>query len=77
MDTRLEMLYRDPDCSEQEICLLMLREQCDTLEERLVHEVLPELSDKERQIIEVYMELRDELEFQTVKAALRIGKRHK
>ena len=75
MDERMEMLYRNPNDSEQEICLLMLREQCDALEERLRGEILTTIADYKREIIELYMEVRDELEFQTVKEALRIGRK--
>ena len=76
MDERMRMLYSNPEDSEQEICLLIMREQCDTLEERIRQEVLPILPQAKRELTELYMEIRDEMEFQTVKAALRIGKRH-
>ena len=76
MDDRLLGLYQAPDIKEyEEIHLLTLREQCDALEPQ-VRAMLPNLPPKQRQLLTCYLDLRDELEVQTVKAALRWGKRH-
>lgn len=75
MDSRLRDLYTLPDLQmEQEIYLLDLSEQCAYLEERLRYwmETLPE---QQKQLLESYIAARDELEFQSVKRALRFGKR--
>ena len=68
MEDRIVDLYED-------MHLMTLREQCLALEEKLerVKECMP-LSD--RQVLESYLDMRNELEFQSVKAALRWGKRH-
>lgn len=76
MDQRLECLYQVPDISDfEDICLQTLRESCASLENQL-HELIDRLPEHDRQIIEAYLDIRDELEFQTVKTALRWGKRH-
>ncbi len=76
MEDRIVDLYRVPNVEEYEdMHLMTLREQCLALEEKLekVMEGMP-LSD--RQILESYLDMRNELEFQSVKVALRWGKRH-
>ena len=74
MDDRLKDLYTIPShVVEQDIYLLDLSEQCAVLEERL-RGVACGLLGNQRQIIEAYIEIRDELEFQSVKAAMRFGK---
>lgn len=76
MEDRIVDLYRVPNVEEYEdMHLMTLREQCLALEEKLerVKECMP-LSD--RQVLESYLDMRNELEFQSVKAALRWGKRH-
>lgn len=76
MDQRLEGLYHIPNIADYEdVCLQTLRENCVVLEAQLV-ELSERLSEQDRQIIEAYLEVRDELEFQSVKTALRWGKRH-
>ena len=76
MDQRLENLYRLPDLADYEdICLQTLRESCASLETRLL-DLAERLSEYDRQTIEAYLDIRDELEFQSVKTALRWGKRH-
>lgn len=76
MDQRLEALYEIPNIKDYEdICLQTLRESCASLESRL-QELSERLPEHDRQIIEAYLNIRDELEFQSVKTALRWGKRH-
>ena len=76
MDQRLEYLYQVPDISDfEDICLQTLRESSASLESQL-RELIDRLPEHDRQIIVAYLDIRDELEFQTVKTALRYGKRH-
>ncbi len=58
---------------EQDYYLMELRQQCADLEER-VQEILNGLADSERCTLQSYIALRDELEFQSVKQALRFRK---
>lgn len=74
MEERLRDLYRLPEgVLPQDVYLLDLAEQCAQLEVR-VREMMENLSGHDRGILESYLELRDELEYQTVKAALRFSK---
>lgn len=74
MEERLRDLYRLPEgVLPQDVYLLDLAEQCAHLEVR-VREMMENLSGHDRGILETYLELRDELEYQTVKAALRFSK---
>lgn len=76
MDQRLEVLYEIPNIADYEdTCLQTLRESCASLENQL-QELSEQLPEHDRQIIEAYLNIRDELEFQSVKTALRWGKRH-
>ena len=72
MDSRLHDLYALPDLQlEQEIYLLDLSEQCAHLEERL-RNWMATLPHDQQLLLESYIAVRDELEFQSVKRALRI-----
>lgn len=74
MDDRLKDLYTIPErVVAQELYLLDLSEQCTVLEER-VRAIARKLPGEERMTIEDFLELRDELEFQSVKVAMRYGK---
>ena len=74
MDNRLKDLYTIPDqVVEQDIYLLDLSEQCAVLEER-VRSLARILPTEQRDIIEAFLDIRDELEFQTVKVAMKFGK---
>ena len=74
MENRLKDLYTIPDhVVPQDIYLLDLSEQCARLEER-VRAVAWDLPWDQRQIIEDYIASRDELEYQSVKAAMQFGK---
>ncbi len=76
MDEGIKDLYAIPNIAEYEdVCLQTLRENCIVLKERL-RDMAERLSDNDRQIVGAYFDVRDELEFQTVKTALRWGKRH-
>lgn len=76
MDQRLNSLYEIPNIANYEdVCLQTLRESCASLENQL-WELSERLPEHDRQIIEAYLDIRDELEFQSVKTALRWGKRH-
>lgn len=76
MEDRMIDFYRLPSISEyEEICLLTLRENCSCLEMQVL-DILDNLPDHDRQVIESYIDMRNELEFETVKTALRWGKRH-
>ena len=75
MNERIRDLYAIPNITEQEdVCLQTLLEHCIVLEEQL-RELSEKLSDHERQIVEAYLDARNEMEFQTVKIALRWGKK--
>ena len=50
-----------------------LAEECAHMEER-VRELMINLPASDREVLESYLEIRDELEFQSVKTALRFGK---
>lgn len=75
MDKRLSNLYTLPDQNgEQSLYLLELRDHCSRLEYELL-EAAEGLPAHLRVLIEGYIEIRDELEFQSVKAALGFGKK--
>ena len=74
MEDRLSALYDLPDIDQlEDVHLATLREYCGAMEEK-VRYILEGVSNDDRQIVETYIEMRDELEFQSVKAALRWGK---
>ena len=76
MDKRIADLYRLPNISEYEDAHLMtLSEQCATLEDR-VYTIANTLPEKQRRIIEEYINARNDLEVESVKTALRWGKKH-
>ncbi len=75
MNDVLRDLYEIPEhIVQQDIYLLDLREQCCRAERR-VQDIMEGLSDTQRHILEEYIYLRDELEFQSVKQALRLRSR--
>ena len=74
MNNRLKDLYTIPNqVMEQDIYLLDLSEQCAVLEEQ-VRTLAQTLPPKQRSTIEAFLDIRDELEFQTVKVAMKFGK---
>lgn len=76
MDGQVADLYKLPDIKEYEdLHLLTLSENCAELEAQ-VYRLAKGLRDEERQIIEAYISLRNDLEVETFKTALRWGNRH-
>ena len=74
MDERLNDLYDAPgQYLPQDVYLQDLAEQCAHMEER-VRALAEKLSDDDRELLECYLDLRDELEYQSVKTALRFSK---
>ena len=74
MDSRLKDLYGLAD--QQHLAQLYLRElseQCANLELRVM-EIAEALPDEQREILECYMDLRNELEYQSVKVAMKVAK---
>ena len=60
-------------CGEQNEILWELREHCDRIEQQLL-DISYDLPMEQRMMIEGYIDLRNELEFESVKLALRFGK---
>lgn len=76
MKERLYDFYHGLGISEcEDVRLLTLREQCDTLEYQ-IDDILNRISDHDRYIIEAYIDLRNDLEVESIKTALRLGKRY-
>ena len=76
MDGQITDLYKLPNIKEYEdIHLLTLSEHCAVLEGK-VYAIANDLSDEKRYIIESYISTRNDLEVETVKVALRWGKKH-
>ncbi len=76
MESRLSDLYRLPqDLTEQDIYLQDLAVQCAHLESRVLG-LMDSLSPEDRSILEAYIAARNDLEFCSVKRALKIGKAH-
>ena len=74
MDDRLKDFYTIPErVVHQDIYLQDLSEQCAVMEER-VRTIAQGLPERQRMIIEDFLNIRDELEFQTVKVAMQYGK---
>ncbi|MGN0999863.1 MAG: hypothetical protein ACI4PO_09950 [Faecousia sp.] len=74
MEERLKVLYRIPEkVLPQDVYLQDLAEQCAGLETR-VRDIMEGLPAHDRQVPESYPDMRDELEYQTVKTALRFSK---
>lgn len=76
MDERILDLYRVPGISQHEdIHLLTLSETCAVLEDK-VYAIANKLSEKDKLIIHDYINTRNDLEFESIKTALRYGKRN-
>lgn len=74
MEERLQDLYRiGKDISPQDAYLLDLADQCAHLEMR-VRDIAENLPIFDRQVLESYLDMRNELEYQAVKTALRFSK---
>ena len=71
----------DPlQCQQGNIFTFLERIQCFVVnsgfQKAVLGDILPRLSEQDRYVIEAYIGLRDDLEYETVKAALRCGKRY-
>lgn len=76
MDGQVKDLYKLPNISQYEdFDLLALSESCAALEEQ-VYQIAKDLPDNKRQLIEAYINIRNDLELETFKTALRWGKLH-
>lgn len=76
MDGQITDLYKLPNIKEYEdIHLLTLSEYCAVLEGK-VYAIANDLPDEKRYVIESYISTRNDLEVETVKVALRWGKKH-
>lgn len=75
MNPYLDDLYHLPQSIlPQDVYLIDLREQCAHTEERL-RKIAEKLPDSYHKVIEAYIDIRDKLELQSVKAALGFGKK--
>ena len=76
VDVQVTDLYKLPNISQYaDLDLLTLSENCATLEEQ-VYQIAKDLPDNKRQLIEAYINIRNDLEVETFKTALRWGKLH-
>lgn len=76
MDGQVADLYHLPDIEQYtDLHLLALSDDCSVLEEQVI-QIAKSLPEKQRQIIDAYISIRNDLEFETVKTALRWGKAH-
>jgi hypothetical protein len=76
VNDQITELYKLPDIDQYEdLHLLTLSESCKKLEEQ-VYRIAQRLPENQRQAIASYISLRDDLEVETIKTALRWGKRH-
>ena len=74
MKERLHDFYHALGIQEcEDIHLLALREQCDTFEYQIM-DILERISNHDRYIIEAYIDLRNDLEFESIKTAFRLGR---
>lgn len=74
MESQITDLYRLPNIAEYEdVHLMTLWENCAVLEQQL-EAVKDRMSDHDRQLLEAYLHMRDDLEHETFKTALRWGK---
>lgn len=68
--------YHLPNISRYEnLSLLSLSERCDALESQ-VQQIAALLPPDQRQVIEDYIHIRNDLDVETLKTALRWGKQH-
>ena len=76
MEDILEDFYKLPNIGKYEnVSLQALSEQCSVYEEK-VRSLMSCLSQSDKEILETYITLRNDLEIETFKAALRWGKMH-
>lgn len=76
VNNQLEDFYKLPNIREYEdLCLQSLSEQCAAYEEK-VYGMMSRLSQRDKEVLETYITLRNDLEAETFKVALRWGKMH-
>lgn len=76
MKENLQNFYRLPNiCKYEDVSLQALSEQCSAYEEK-VRTIISRLPERDKEILEDYIDLRNDLEAETFKAALRWGKLH-
>lgn len=76
MENMLKDLYLLPDINKYEdLHLLTLSSECAVLEEK-VYALVNDLPKNKRDIIEAYISLRNDLELETCKAAMRWAKKN-
>ena len=76
MNESISDFYKLPNIGEYEdFHLLTLSEYCATLEEQ-VYAIAKTLPSANREVIEAYISTRNDLEVETVRTALRWGKKH-
>ncbi len=76
MKESLQDFYGLPNIHKYEdVSLLALSEQCNAYEEK-VRIIISRLPERDKEILEDYIDLRNDLEVETFKAALRWGKLH-
>ncbi|MBE6982792.1 MAG: hypothetical protein E7435_00675 [Ruminococcaceae bacterium] len=76
MKETLQDFYRLPNINKYEkVCLQSLSEQCNAYEEK-VRTIISRLPEKDKQVLETYLSLRNDLEVETFKTALRWEKLH-
>ena len=76
MENGIMDLYCLPDIQDYEdVDLLALRKACTEMEEK-IESVMKQIPEKDVQLLRCYMKMRDRLEYETVKTALRWGKRN-
>ena len=74
MNDPLLDFYKLPDISKfEDFHLMTLGEQCDVLEEKL-RKIMVQLPENDRMIFEDYLNMRNDLEVATIRAAIRWGK---
>lgn len=73
-DRTLSLCKIDEDIFSKECELMLLREQCVLLEEK-VYGVLTTLDEEKRETVEEYIRIRDDLEVLMINKAIRFGKR--
>lgn len=76
MNEMLEDFYRLPNIAKcEDFCLQALSEQCNAYEEK-VYRIMSRLNEADKEILQTYIDLRNDLETETFKVALRWGKIH-
>ena len=76
MQYRMHDLYNGADIARfEDISLIALAEECAILEDR-VYQIINRLSYEDQQVLKDYIDRRNDLEYESVKVALRWKKAH-